>query len=409
MIQRRRSEEGFTLVAVMALALLATFAVFAVLTLFRHETKTLQATNVRDRLESALDTGLEKAVLKLNESGSWANLDSTAYFNSLTATSSAFADLDGYQYWVMVLKGKRVQPVAGVINDTMANALTNTGDLNLSRTVIIRAKNTRTNVELRAMALLHRSDVSPIIPVGGIYTNGSLNNGGWPGTSYNSCSGVSRTAQPAGCSGTVQAGGAISSSSGFCMPQVTVGPTPQPYPPVGLPAGTEPWPFESLQPSINSDYSAPSGNHAYSYSVTRTMKVQVRNVSLGNDDFNIITNGFQVDVYVTGSLGAGGNCSWTTRGLNPGGQPASMWFRVVGSGAVTLSGTGTYECVIEAPESAVNLNGGGTGSFSGGIVANTFNKNGAAGNFYFDECILQKYKANTYPRPPIITVGWSQF
>jgi hypothetical protein len=179
---------------------------------------------------------------------------------------------------------------------------------------------------------------------------------------------------------------------------------------VGLPAGTEPWPFGAATlPSVTSSYAAPGGAGSYSYSVTRTMKIQVANVQLRNKDFNIITNGFTVEVYVTGALDASGNGSWTTRGPNPGGQPANMWFYVVGSGAVTLSGTGTYECVIVAPESDITLNGGGTGSFSGGLVGNTFTKNGAAGNFYFDECILQKYKANTYPRPPIITLGWSQF
>lgn len=405
----RPEEQGFSLLSVMSLALLVSVAAFSTLTLFRHEAKTYVASAQRDRLESALDQGLEKALYQLNTSGGWNSVSTTAYFSSLAATGTAFTDLDGYQYWVKVLDGKRVQPGGG-ISDTAAAALTNTGDLSLNRSILVRARENRSGAELRALAIVHRSNISPIIPVGGIYTNGSLDNGGWPGSSYNSCLGM-RTTQTAGCNGSVQSGGTINPSGQFCIPQVTVGPTPQPYPPVAMPLSwtVEPWPFQATLASIGSDYSAPSGNNSYSYSVTRSMKVQVRNVDLKNSDYNIITNGHQVDVYVTGSLDAGGNCAWTTRGPDPGGQPANMWFRVVGSGNVTLSGTGVYECVVEAPQSTVSMNGGGTGSFSGAVVANNFNKNGASGNFYFDECILQKYKANTYSRPPIVTVSWSQF
>lgn len=416
MIERSRSEKGFTLVAVMALALLATFAAFAVLTLFRHETRTLQSTNVRDRLESVLDTGLEKTILKLNETGGWTSLSTTAYFSSLTATGTAFTDVNGYQYWVKVLAGKRAQPVPGAINDTIANNLTDTGDTNLNRTVLIRARNVSTTVELRAMALLHRSDVSPIIPIGGIYAPGIDLGNSWDGDSYDSCSGVTRTSQTPGCDGsatgiTVTPAGA---SATWCL-TISAQTNFQPYPTVVIPSGTVPLPGNTL---VTQNYSVPNP------SVTLgpgPIKYQCANfTATGSRDVIINTSGSgPVEIYVTGAMSIGtGNI--TSPPLSPGGSPPEAIFYVTsttdpaspGASAsdwsVDFSGSGNFEIMLIAPRANVRLSGGA--NFYGAIVAQNFKINGGGtGGLHFDKCILQMYKANTYPRPPIITLGWSQF
>jgi hypothetical protein len=419
-MKQDRSQEGFSLVAVLALSLLAMFAAFFALRVFQQETKGLTMTVSRDKLEQALDSGLDKAVYQLNQPGGWTSTAQTVNFASLTYTGTAFTDVQGIRYWVKVLNGRRVQPQSVTYTtrpnptylsitaaDTHAEALTNTGDLAFDRTVIIMARAISPNasnmgVSLTAMAYLHRNDVITLPQIGGIYTNGGAALGGSLGNSI-PCGATSLT--QTACNGSVNAGGGVSGGGNDCLAQTTVS---APYPPVTLPVGTSVWDIESTLATVGSNYSAPSGNHSYTYTLAADKVIQVNDVDLGNDDFHIITNGHTLSIYCTGAFGAAGNPNWLVDDPpTPGGHSERCWVYVVGSGTVTLSGNGNYELVVVAPQSTVNVHG--TGDIFGAVVANTFDKNGASGSFHFNECILQLYRANTYSNPPIVNAGWSQF
>ena len=69
---------------------------------------------------------------------------------------------------------------------------------------------------------------------------------------------------------------------------------------------------------------------------------------------------------------------------------------VVGSGAVTVSGSGTYIGTIEAPNSAITVSG--SGAFVGGLIANTLNISGGA-SFHADDALA------SYANGPINSSG----
>ena len=414
---KKSSETGFSLLSVMALAIIVTFAAFTALRMFQQQSKNLVSTLKRDRLEACLDSGLDKAIFQLNETNGWTNVPTMNYFSSLTATTTAFTDMDGYKYWVKVLQGGRVQPTASTsttvvsvqkLDDSVAEALTNTGDLIFNRTILVRAVDIKIGMTMTAMAILHRSAVSPVFSNWGNYGNTSVNTGGSPGSSFNSCTGsITITA----CDGVVSSPTPPAAGS-YCMP-VTTPVTFAPYPPVVLPAGTVPWPFgPNPNTLVTQSYTAPNGNNSYTYNMTTDLDVQVGSVDLRNDNFYITTNGHKLNIYCTGTFGAAGNPGWyvddpTAPGTLTGGHPSQCWVYVVGPGAVSLGGTGNYELVMIAPESTVTTNG--NGSLYGAVVSNVFNKNGSSGKFMFDSCILGLFKANKYARPPIVTVNWVQF
>jgi hypothetical protein len=402
-----RSQQGFSLITVLALSLLLTIAVFSAFTMFRQESKFMVNAANRDRIESALDQGLEKALYQLNSPTGWTGTANTDYFDSITATATKFTDLDGYEYWVKVVNGSRTQPPNSTVNDTIANNLTITGDTTLNRSILVRAKSLKTNAELRAMAVVHRSAVSPIMQVGGITSSGAVDLGNAPGSSRNSCTGVT------GCVGSVITGDpTIGHNGNSCLGQVTGAPPASTTFPsnVSPTSGTEKWWFGAVADG-NNDYNAPGGSADYPISLTRNVTVVVHDVDLGGHKYIFTTNGFDLNIYVTGSWGAHGQPAWymdepDTAHLT-GGHPSQCWVYVVGSGDVTVGGGTAFEMVMVAPDSAVTISG--NGDFFGAVVSKTFDKNGFAGSFQFDDCILKKYKANTYSRPPIVTTSWSQF
>jgi hypothetical protein len=428
-MKQDRSQEGFSLIAVISLALLATFAAFFALRVFQQETKTMAMSEKRDHLEQALDAGLDKAVYQLNAvtttPSSWSSIATTGGYASLTCTGTAFTDIPGVMYWIKVLNGKRVPPksvtytVEGrtpnandlsiTVADFKADALANIGDWTFDRTIIIMARamspaaGTSLGTSLTAIAYVHRNDVITSPQVQGLNTQGVAGLGGSTGNSI-PCGATSLT--QTGCNGSINGGGGITGGGNDCLTQSTVA---VPFPPNTLPAsGLIPWNIESTVVGPSYNYTAPNGNNSFTYTLAADTNLQVGNVDLNNDDFHIITNGYTLKIYCTGTFGASGNPNWLVDDPpTPGGHSERCWVYVVGSGAVTLGGNGNYELVVVAPQSAVTVNG--TGDIFGAIVANTFDKNGSSGSFHFNECILQLYKANTYTNPPIVNAGWSQF
>jgi len=89
-----------------------------------------------------------------------------------------------------------------------------------------------------------------------------------------------------------------------------------------------------------------------------------------------------------------------------GGTPAKAEICVSGA-TVSLAGTGTYEILLMAPVAAVDINGGGNGSFYGAVVSKSF-AGGSSSNFdmNFDACLLSTAAVDSYLKPPVVTSRW---
>jgi hypothetical protein len=388
------SQKGVSLASVMIVVVVLGIFAYGLMNLTLFEGRSRAQSRMNLNVQEALDSGLDMATNVLNQGNNWASPEGLDGFMSVT--SSPHSAGNTYQIYVKILAGKRVDSGGfGSTSDTALSLWTNQGDPTYDRTVVVRAKHIGTFEESKAVGILHRNSLITVPEIGGIYGT-TVNNGGWSGTSYNSCSGPAGAGNQ-GCDGTVEAGsGGLSSSGNFCIPQ-TSDPTLPPYPTPQIPPNTVPLPGNTL---VTQDWSASNGVVLG----PGPINYQCGNFSLGNNNISINTNGGMVQIFVTGSFDGHGNGQILSPGYEPGGNPANAWFYV--SGNSTLSGTGTYEIVLVDPTGNVTMNGGGNGAFYGAVVANNFTKNGSGGSFHFDSCILQRYKVDNYRNPPIVTVSW---
>ncbi|MDP3921681.1 MAG: hypothetical protein Q8R76_12860 [Candidatus Omnitrophota bacterium] len=92
-----------------------------------------------------------------------------------------------------------------------------------------------------------------------------------------------------------------------------------------------------------------------------------------------------VEIFVSGTVSIGGNGVSTSSNL-----PPNFIIYVTTDATVSVGGNGNFYGAIYAPDSSVNLNGGGnpndTTDFHGAIVANQLNQNGHM-NIHYDEAL----------------------
>jgi hypothetical protein len=403
LFRRRYDQRGMSLASVAALMVVAGFLAIAIAGFTRQQQRFRLRSQVDGNLQAGLDAGYDKALGVLNDNtpgnSNWANAGTIVGFASITAVPQA--DLPDLQYWVKIMPGVRADTTnAGSANDLSLTAWTNQGDLIFDRTIFVRARHNITGRETVAVATVHRNDVAPFNPLGGITSTNGVNTAGWGGKSYKSCTGLTNTAavQTPGCNGTVAGNGVTAAS--MCLTPMVI-PTTTAMPTVVIPAGTVPFPGNT---AVTQDFSL-SGNVTLG---PGPIAYQCNNLSAsGNRQLVINTNGTgPVRLYITGNISWSGTGDIKSPGLAPGGSPPEAIVYCNGT-TVSLKGTGTYEILLIAPRAAVTINGGGNGSFSGAIIADSMNVTGGGnGTFYFDECLLQARRADNYERPPLITLSW---
>jgi hypothetical protein len=396
---KSRDEEGFMMVGAAIASVVLLILVFAVLRYGQSDATSITRSKVNGNLQSALDAGLERATAMLNSSNNW--YDSTTWTGFQSLSWTAYTEINRTTYWVMVLDGaKNVTYSASLLDHSSAKLLTNTGDINLDRTILIRAVDSVTNMTATAQAILHRNDLMQAPIVGGITTSGDDNLDNMNFWSFNSCTGEA----PGGCSGTAQ-GSPAHGGTGSCLPLQT-NTTPVAIPTVAVPAGNLPLPPNT---AITQAWSIGGSTDV----TISTGKYQCASMSFGgNANLYLDTCAGPIEIYVTGNLdqAGGGNiqsgCNPKDPGHPVGGAPAKATVFVSGP-IVNLKGTGSYEILLYAPVADVSITGGGNGSFYGAIVGKSFD-GGSSNNFdmNFDACLLQGKAVDNYQKPPVVTSSW---
>ena len=135
----------------------------------------------------------------------------------------------------------------------------------------------------------------------------------------------------------------------------------------------------------NGNFTVPGGatttfNYPNSGSGTVYVEVWVTgNFTTSGSGYITEQNNIHVTYYIDGTVTVSGQSIQNQSGLAQNNQ-----FVVVGSGSVTVSGSGNFIGTLEAPNSAVTISG--SGSLTGAVIANTLNISGGA-SFHYDDSL----------------------
>jgi hypothetical protein len=144
---------------------------------------------------------------------------------------------------------------------------------------------------------------------------------------------------------------------------------------------------------------------------------QIRNINTnGGDTIYFDVSVGPINLYITGTINMGGHSGFTFSptvaqccGLPCNCHAAAAGIIVIGGGDVTFNGNTNFTGYMYAPQSAVQVQGGGNGVFQGIIVADSFSINGGgAGWFHYDRC-LDHNRYNQYAAPPVIINTWQPY
>lgn len=400
-------QKGFILPTILVMAVVLAIFASALYVLLTSEMRNTSQTRSKDLNAQAADAAFQRAIAMLNapSTSNWSSMGGNAY-SSLT--TYPYAEIPGVVYSISIAAGE-------LVNTGAAKALTtlwpNQGDINFDRTIFVRVKATLSNREDNMVAKIHRNVNPFILGDAGIYTTGCQDLGTvWHGNSFDSCNGSAGTGQTsADCIGNMTAP-CFSGGGNLCLNQNPV-PTVSPPPTPSLPVGATPTPravpgnvtvLQDITGSVTLG-PAPSDDG---------MTYQVANINTNGGDTITFdeSSGGPIILYVTGYIDMGGHSGFAFTG---GGldccKAASAGIFVIGGGDVSFNGNTSFVGFLYAPDSAISVSGGGTGTFEGVIVAETFNINaGGAGWFHYDRCLLRN-RINTYNNPPVIINAWQTY
>jgi len=421
LIAHLRDQKGMSLASVVGLMVVAGFLAIALAGYTRQQQRFRLRSQVDGNLQAALDAGYDKALGALNTGNNWVNPTTLAGMTSITATAVAQIDQPNLQYWVKIMTGVRIDSTnAGSVSDTALNLWTNNGDLNLDRTIFVRARHLVTGREAVAMATLHRNDKPPYHYGGdAVAATGNIVLGNnWEGHVYNSCLGPALGAGALPNSeGSLAIGGAITSAwpnSNWSGYNATQG-SPPAFAPLVLPASTLAVPGFAKTSTISTDFTLTN-------SVDGTVKnFEVFDLNLGGGDVITVNGPGMVALWITGPtgserLGMGGSTSVVVNKLgstqcclaklftiyvmaqdaNPGGGPAIAW-----------NGTPEGSFLLVGPRANMEYRGGGSNFFKGALVVQNLAVAPNSGtSFYYDACLKNRPPVNNYNSPPVITLSW---
>lgn len=412
---RHRHEDGFILPTVLVMGFVLAIFASALIVLLTSEMRNTKHSRAKDRNAQAAEAAFQRAIAVLNDPSVdyWSMLASTPVagatttptgYNSLTAYP--FKEIDGVAYSISVAAGD-------LINTGAAHSATtlwvNKGDKAYDRTIFVDIKDLKTTRVDHMVGRVHRTTKPFILGNSGIYVSGGRNADGscnnnlgnsWDANSFDSCNGGATTTQnPADCVGNMT-GPCFDGGTDVCL-SINAGGNPAPAPVATIPAAPVPTNLANISTSITLGPAATSAGKSY--------RVNTINLN-GTDTISFDESVGPITLYVTGTIDCGGVSGFAVANPAPGCcQAEGAAIIVVGGGAVNMNGNTSFTGYMYAPQSIVNVDGGGNGVFQGIIVAQEFSiTGGGAGWFHYDRCLLRR-KINSYESPPLIINGWEPY
>lgn len=309
-------QRGQGLLMVLLLGGIMAMLGYALANMVINEMRSSAKTQRKDLTMAVGDAALQRSVAAMTNAAAdgtdnWSTAANMVGFNSISLSSNVpgtpFTDIDQAtgkvraHYWIKIVNGDRIEPVSGTaITDASLNALTNTGDLALDRTVFVRVSNTATGQQSYLMQVIHRNDVNYTPGGDAISANSSVDTAGWGGDAFDGCLGA--YAGTANATGTVVSPSVNGSGFGSSLTTVLAPPSPPPPPASTYLAQENPLTFQNSPGTGNLTTAATFGpvNGGGYWKFANFVKS-------GNTIWTFDTSRGPIHLYITGNINLGGN------------------------------------------------------------------------------------------------------
>ncbi len=305
----KNDQRGQGLLMVLLLGGIMALLGYSLANMVINEMRSSAKTQRKDLAMAAGDAALQRSVAAMtnadaNGVDNWNYASSMVGFTSISTTVSPpgtpFSDVPGVKYWIKVVDGDRAEPLSTtVINDDTLNALTNTGDTSLDRTIFVRVSNTATGRQSYLMQVIHRNDVNYTPGGDAISASSAVDTAGWGGDAYDGC--IGPYAGSATATGTVVSPSVTGSGFGSSLTTVLAPPMTPPLASTFL-AGENTAAFQNSPGTGNLTAAAtfgpvPGGGYWKYVDFTKS----------GNTIWTFDTSRGPIHLYITGNINLGGN------------------------------------------------------------------------------------------------------